>query len=474
MDGLECSEINISELERTLRIDAEFYQKSNLNIMSFLEKKEIQPFTQSFLISDGNHMSISESFCEIGIPYYRGQDIYNVFIEESSPICIDEKTFQHPHMMRSHLKRGDVLMSIVGAIIGNSAIVSENRDSTCSCKLAIMRSRMTEIFPEVLLVFIKTKYGQNQIQKFKRGTAQTGLLLEDFNQLFIPKFTEAFQENICQIVREAHKSTLLSKKIYDEAQDILQEELGLKAKEIPKENMSEQKFSESFSVSGRLDAEYYQPKYDYILSQIYNYDSNAKKLSDIANYISTGEYSDSYYLAESVPDLSYYIRGTDIDSGFVKQDASHCVISSDFKKFVVENDIITGRVGTIGKFGMIDASLAGSVYSDNILCFHLPENYLPDVYALYFNNSIIQELIKRLSRGSVQQRLNQETLREIIVPNICLDVQSGISVKIQKSFKMRMKAEKLIQIANKSMELAIEKDEKVAIDWLSTNNELWE
>ena len=32
MDGLECSEINRSELERTLRIDSEFYSKSAIKV----------------------------------------------------------------------------------------------------------------------------------------------------------------------------------------------------------------------------------------------------------------------------------------------------------------------------------------------------------------------------------------------------------------------------------------------------------
>ena len=195
MDGLECSEIYISALERTHRIDAEFYSKKNLLISALLKCKNVQPFTESFRISDGNHMSISESFCEKGVPYYRGQDIHSTFIEQASPVYIDTKTFHHPHMKRSHLKRGDILLSIVGTV-GKSAIVSTDADATCSCKLAIMRNSKKSVTPEVLLTFIKTEYGQNQIQKFKRGAVQTGLLLEDFDQLFIPTFSTDFQKFI--------------------------------------------------------------------------------------------------------------------------------------------------------------------------------------------------------------------------------------------------------------------------------------
>lgn len=171
MDGLEIQEILLSELERTNRIDAEFYQKGNLAVLDTLNKWNKKAFSESFIVSDGNHMSISDYFCDEGIPYYRGQDIYNLFIENSKPICITKEAYDKSTMRRSYLKKNDVLMSIVGAIIGNSAIVASDREATCSCKLAIMRPNDGGILSEVMLVFIKTKYGQNQIQKFRRGAA---------------------------------------------------------------------------------------------------------------------------------------------------------------------------------------------------------------------------------------------------------------------------------------------------------------
>lgn len=138
MDGLEISEIKLSDLERTNRIDAEFYQKKNLFVERVLDKWDKKAFSKVFNVSDGNHMSISNDFCNEGVPYYRGQDIYNLFIENSSPLYISNEAYNKSTMRRSYLQKGDVLMSIVGAIIGNSALVTSDRDATCSCKLAIL------------------------------------------------------------------------------------------------------------------------------------------------------------------------------------------------------------------------------------------------------------------------------------------------------------------------------------------------
>lgn len=125
MDGLECKEIERSELERTLRIDSEFYSKSAINISDMLQSRSHDLLTTYVNVSDGNHMGISDHFTDEGVPYYRGQDAGAFFIENSNPICIDEKTFELPVMKRSHLKKGDVILSIVGTIGSLSLVYSD-------------------------------------------------------------------------------------------------------------------------------------------------------------------------------------------------------------------------------------------------------------------------------------------------------------------------------------------------------------
>lgn len=127
-----------------------------------------------------------KEFVETGIPYYRGGDIYNSFIEfATNPLYIPQRVFDIPTMHRSHLHKGDILMSIVGAIIGNISIVATNNDATCSCKLAIIRPK-ENVSSEYLATYLRSRFGQQQIQKFRRGSGQTGLILEDFDQLLVP------------------------------------------------------------------------------------------------------------------------------------------------------------------------------------------------------------------------------------------------------------------------------------------------
>ena len=56
--------------------------------------------------------------------------------------------------------------------------------------------------------------------------------------------------------------------LYRQAEELLLETIGLKDFQPAQENKSVKSFSESFLATGRLDAEYYQPKYEEIISKI--------------------------------------------------------------------------------------------------------------------------------------------------------------------------------------------------------------
>src|ERR1019366_3372527 len=98
-----------------------------------------------------------------------------------------------PFMLRSHLQKGDVLLSIIGTI-GQSSIVSDSSPATCSCKLAILRPR--EVQPEYLATFLRSSYGRSQIERLTRGAVRMGILLEDMDQLVVARFSPSFEQAV--------------------------------------------------------------------------------------------------------------------------------------------------------------------------------------------------------------------------------------------------------------------------------------
>lgn len=108
--------------------------------------------------------------------------------------------------------------------------------------------------------------------------------------------------------------------------------------------------------------------------------------------------------------------------------------------------------------------------SDNLIRIRISdkEKINPYYLAVYLNSIIGKELMLRNGRGSVQQRLNQETLKEIVFPILPFDKQLSIAEKITASFTLRKQSKHLLECAKKAVEMAIEKDEETAMKWLES------
>lgn len=462
MDGLECTEISLSNLERTRRIDSEFYKKECLIIAQILKDINAVPITNYLNdVSDGNHMTISDRFQPKGIPYYRGQDIHNFFIESAAPICIDEEAYNNPYMHRSHIKKGDVLLSIVGTI-GESALVFSDRKATCSCKLAILRPTST-IFSPLLAIYLKTKYGFNQIEKFKRGAVQMGYLLEDMDQLLIPFFSNSFIKYIAEIVNRAHDIMKESEITYKNAEGILSKEIGFTPSIYFSGQTAIKKRSESFALTGRLDAEYYQPKYEDI-TRLLNTANTVDSLCNIYDKSFT-PLNNSYYQYIELADvgLNGVIDGVETICGLDLPTRARRIVK-------------TGQV--------IISSIEGSLQScalipekyNNALCstgFYVIDSDVmnSETLLLLFKSEPIQLLMKQRCSGTILTGISKNEFLSMPLPLIDDDVQKYIAAEVQKSFSIRKQSQHLIDNAIHAVEVAIENGEEVALKWLKENVE---
>ncbi|MCM1048254.1 MAG: hypothetical protein NC433_07505 [Clostridiales bacterium] len=464
MDGLEVSEIRLSNLERINRIDAEFYQKGNLLVEKILDKWDKKAFSECFDVSDGNHMSISDDFCDYGVPYYRGQDIYNLFIENSNPLYISNEAYNKSTMWRSYLKRGDVLLSIVGTI-GKSAIVTSDRKATCSCKLAILRSRDEAILPETMLMFIKTKYGQGQIQKFRRGAVQTGLLLEDFEQLFIPQFSKKLQY-ICKEYMDRIKMLMNEAAlIYSEAEQLLINILGLKDFNFQPQKYTVKSFRDSFEYTGRLDAEFYQSYYDEFEKKV---KANGYVIaSEICSLINYGTVPTSPYTENGLG--TPYIKGMNLKNVDIQEYNLDRIINTEGlseKFYTKKGDIIISQMGTVADCGVVEETQENWLFASFTIRLRLKDF---KVFNPYFIGLYIQKLAKQyyfhrhIAQASVRQNTDLPTVNNLFIPIVDINIQNQIAYKIKESKRKKRESIMLLKKAINYMEMAIEQGEDVAL-----------
>ena len=467
MDGLECSIINKSKLERTFRIDSEFYSKDFLladkRICALPHKSLVDYVT----VSDGNHAGISEKFTDSGIPYYRGQDSGTFFIENSSPICIDKKTFDMPIMRRSHLKKNDVLLSIVGTI-GSLSLVYSDREATCSCKLAILRPKDLSD-AEILAVFLGSKYGQKQIARFIRGAVQKGLILEDMDQLVVPAFGSGFKKSIELIVRTAYKRIEQSTSAMEQARALLSQQINIEPDSGNGLSISVKSYSESLEQTGRLDAEYYQPKYDALFDSLAHF--NCKTLGGdggIVRIKKSIEPGSEAYQEEGVP----FVRVSDVNRYEISTTdifIDHNIVRDIDSLYPKKDTILFSKDGSVGIAYKVEED--GQFVTSGAL-LHLivrdTKEVLPDYLTLVLNSPIVQMQAERDSNGAIIQHWKPSEIEQVVIPVLDMPTQEIIAAKVQESFALRRKSKELLEVAKQAVELAIEQGEAAAMDWLKS------
>lgn len=467
LEGLEISILNNHELERTLRIDSEFYSKGNLKLDRKLKSFDSNRLTNYSIISDGNHMSISDSFVESGIPYYRGGDIYNMFIEQSpNPFYIPRSVFDMNTMKRSHLKKGDILMSIVGAIIGNLSLVTTDNDATCSCKLAIIRP-YANLTPEYIMTFLRSQIGQSQIQRYRRGSGQTGFILEDFGQILVPELTEVIMEFVKRCVLKAQQVYTLGSIRYQNALDRLYGQLKLQNLQLDKSNIKVLNIKKSFLDSGRLDAEYYHPKYDILFEQLSQI--KCKRLGNLITLQKSIEPGSDFYQSEGVP----FVRVADLTKFGVTEPSIY--LDKEIFKDVIrpkQDTILMSKDGSIGIAYKVekdeDFITSGAILHLQII----DDNILPDYLTLILNSKVVQMQAERDAGGSIIQHWKPSEISNVVIPVLPMEKQQEISQKVQESFRLRNESKRLLNVAKTAVEIAISESEEESIHYIEENKTL--
>jgi len=459
LDELEAVEHHLSKLERTLRLDSEFYKKEYIQIENTLKSKKYQVLTDLVKVSDGNHMKISDSFTNKGIPYYRGQDVSSFFIEQASPLCITKTAYDKPVMQRSYLEQNDILLSIVGTI-GKLSLVKEKNQATCSCKLAILRPKT--LSSNYISIFLQSKYGQKQIERFTRGAVQQGLILEDMNQLLVPFFGNDLKNSINNNIELSYKKLEKSKSLYQEAEEILLKELDLLDFEPTQENIAIKSFSESFLETGRLDSEYYQPKYDEIEDII-----TSKKYTLIKN-----EFIQIKTSFDKSKTIYKYIEIGNInisDGSNIFNNVETSMLPANAKINVANGDLLISKVRpyrgavSIINFDFKDLIVSGAF---TVLRKKVESNINTQVLQVLLRTNIYKELLLKYNVGTSYPVIKDDDILNLKIPIIDLKIQKKISDKIKTSFQLKSESKELLALAKRAVEVAIEEGEEVAIKFI--------
>lgn len=470
LEGLEVSEINYRDVGKIIdyRIEAEYFNKRFLNNDKLLLRNSISFF--EIANYDNGRAYASDKFSELNSWENQSIKVAKIgdvtqkrFIEQWENLELEEFTFQKGEL----LKTDDILMSLTGdpPDIGKVSLIFEMPcNATWNQRVAKIYLRDNQnvfLSNKTFYVVLSTKYCREQLERYAKGIRQRNLGTECLQEMKIPVISNSFQRVIEETIQSCYLKIQNAKALYTEAENILLEELGLNNWQPTIKNNNTKTLKESFLSSGRIDAEYYQPKYDEIEEKIINYKGGFDQVKNICN-LKTQNF-------QPQDDVIYnYIELANIGSNGVIKDVTLNEgkdLPSRARRIVKTNDVIVSSVeGSLASCAIIPKEFNNAICSTGFYVIN-SKNINSETLLLLFKTAVIHLMEKGCS-GTILTAINNEEFFKIPLPTIDENIQKTISDKIQQSFALQSKSKQLLEAAKKAVEMAIEQNEEMAMDYL--------
>lgn len=460
---MQYSIIQKTQLEGAHRLDAEYYQPEYLILDTKLKSQKSKLFKDISEIVYGTTPS-GGVFEENGIFFIRSQNFSNLLVDTSDIVFCSEKF--HSQNKKSEIKPGDILFAAVGATIGELAIVQDKIEKgNINQNIARVRIADNSIDPYFAGVFFASRPGQLQIERLTTGNAQPYLNSEQIESFSIPILDKKQQNEIRKLFFEVSGSIENSKFLYSQAENLLLVELGLQDFKADEGLWGVVNFSDVKSAS-RMDAEYFQVKYEKLLKRIK--EKNGKLLGDIVSIKKGIEPGAESYLGPSAVETmedkegKKFIRVSNM-SRFGLSDNDQKYLSEDLYKKLKEDfepkigEILLTKDATPGIACVLKEDTEG-IIAGGILRLKLKDKNIEDEYfALCLNSIVGQMQAERDAGGSVIAHWKPEQIKNVLIPILPEPTQQKIADLVHQSHESRKKAKELLEEAKKKVEELIEK-----------------
>lgn len=366
------------------------------------------------------------------------------------------------------LTTGDILMTLTGdpPDIGKVNYIYSPVNASWNqrvAKVCLTHEQSIYINNDVLYAILSTETVRIQLERYAKGIRQRNLGNESLERLLLPVISKDMQLYIKACIEEAYALYNSSMVRYKDAEEsILLNELQFVNWQPSIGIHSEKMISNSFAKSGRLDAEYYQPKYDELFDKLKTFET--KLLSEIVDIKKSIEPGSDAYQTRGIP----FIRVADLSKfGLTTTDT---YLSRDEYDGVIrpkKDTILLSKDGSVGIAYKIEED-TDIITSGAILHLIIKDDSVkPDYLTLVLNSIVVKMQAERDAGGSVIQHWKPSEIENVVIPILSDDIQKQITENIRESFALRARSQQLLELAKTAVEIAIEQGEDKAMELLT-------
>ena len=466
----KCVVLQLSALEQvSMRVDAEHYQerfsKNQASLVEFGAIQLSELISQPILTGHTPSMKVEA---------YYGGDINFVKTDNLRSFQISGQFAHHLSdagneiIKKSTLQEGDLIITIIGAtheIVGRVALVTkEDLPANINQNIALVRLKKA-YSPEFLSAYLNSEIGKLALWYLSRQTGQVNLNCREVEQVLVPNASDEFVQSIQDTYKVAEAYRKQSKDIFVETQTLLLSELNLADWQPNRQTESVRNFSDVWGA-GRMDAEYYQPKYDEIVNAIKAYPGGCDTLGNLVAMQKSVEVGSKEYLDAGIP----FVRVSNLTPFEITEEK---YISEDLYSEISQHqpqqgEILLSKDATPGIAHHLDEQPRKMIPSSGILRLKRKSDKVNDEYlTLALNSMLTQEQVNRDVGGSVIMHWRPDQVAETLIPILSRAKQTEIQRKVAQSTSLRRQSRELLECAKRAVEIAIEQGEATAIEWLN-------
>ena len=285
-----------------------------------------------------------------------------------------------------------------------------------------------------------------------------------FKEILVPHFGEEIQRSIDESIWKSFDKHRMSKEIYAKAQTLLLSELGF-TNWKPKRHLAFVKSYSDTKQAGRIDADYFQPKYEEIEQAIKGCSGGWERLEDLVTIKKCVEVGSGEYQDKGIP----FIRVSNLSPFEITEEKyiSNKLYAEIKQHQPRREEILFSKDATPSVAYYLREQPGKMIPSGGVLRLKSKTNKINNEYLTLVLNSILtKEQANRDVGGSVILHWRPDQIKETAIPILSEDKQTQIQKKVIESFNLRKQSKHLLECAKRAVEIAIEQDEQTAIGWL--------
>ena len=468
MDGLECKEVSLSQVngdDGWFRLDSHYYRKQYIELKNklsgmphwFLKDIVLKP------IQTGHTPSMkNEKYYGGKIAFIKTDNLHSNHIRDNfSDFLSDEG---NSTIARTTLQEFDIITTIIGAtedVIARSALItSEHLPANINQNIVQIRVDNRIVFPEYVNTYLNTKFGREYLHYLSRQTEQVNLNCQEVGMVIIPDFSLPFQEKVKFFTTKATELEKDSKQLMNKSTEKININLNINSFSPSNKNISIRLFSDSFSIFDRSDAEFYQEKYD-----------------DYEKLIFSAPMGYTYVKNEFIPvktkcsrtEKSYkYVEISNIEIG-TGNSTMNCINTEDLpdnaKIMTRKGDLLVSTVRpNRGAVAILESE--NVLVSGAFTVLREKSDYPKEVLQTLFRTPLYKDWLLRFNVGTSYPVIKDEDVLNMPIPLFDEDVKETIVYNVRKACFLRNQSKQLLEYAKQAVEMAIEQGEDTALAWL--------